>query len=56
MAVMNVFITVGGVALVVIVAAVVIFVAGAILTAWTYAKSLQAQMSEELEDNGALEG
>ena len=36
--------------------AVVIFVAGAILTAWTYAKSPQAQMAEELEDNGTIEG
>lgn len=46
MAVMNVFITIGGVALVVIVAAVVILVAGAVLTAWTYAKSPQAQVAD----------
>lgn len=36
--------------------AVAFFVAGAILTAWTYAKSTQAQMAEELADNGTIEG
>lgn len=36
--------------------AVVFFVAGAVLTVWTYAKSPQAQMAEELEDNGTIEG
>ena len=35
---------------------VAFFVAGAVLTAWTYAKSPQAQMAEELEDNGTIEG
>ena len=56
MNVMNVFLIVGIAVLAVIVVAVVVFVAGAVLTAWTYAKSPQAQMAEELEDNGTIEG
>lgn len=52
----NFFLIVGGVSLVVIVAVIVFFVLGSILTAWTYAKSPQAQMTEELEDNGTIEG
>ena len=52
----NVLLIVGLGALAVIVIAVAFFVAGAILTAWTYAKSPQAQMAEELEDNGTIEG
>jgi len=43
-------------ALAVILLAVLFFVAGALLTAWTYAKSSQTQMAEELEDNGTIEG
>ena len=50
------FLIVGGVILVVIVAVIVFFVLGSILTAWTYAKSPHAQMAEELEDNGTIEG
>ena len=42
--------------LAVIVFAVVIFVASADLTSWTYAKSPHTQMAEELEDNGTIEG
>ena len=42
--------------LAVIVVAVVFFVAGAVLIAWAYAKSPQAQMAEELEDDGTIEG
>ncbi len=53
---MNLFLIVGAVVLVVIVVAVLLFVGGAVLTAWTYAKSPQAQMAEELEDNGTIEG
>ena len=52
----NILLIVGLGALAVIAVAVVIFVAGAVLTAWTYAKSPQAQMTEELEDNGTIEG
>lgn len=37
----------------VIVVAVLFFVSGAVLTAWAYAKSPQAQMLEELEDMAA---
>ncbi len=47
---------IGVAVLAVIMLVVVIFVAGAVLTAWTYAKSPQAQMAEELEDNGTIEG
>ena len=53
---MNALLIVGAAVLAVIVVAIVVFVAGAILTAWTYAKSPQSQMAEELEDNGAIEG
>ncbi len=53
---MNLFLIVGAVALVVIVVAVLLFVGGAVMTAWTYAKSPQAQMAEELEDNGTIDG
>ena len=53
---MNVFLIVGAAILAVIAAAVLFFVGGAVLTAWTYAKSPQAQMAEELEDNGTIEG
>jgi hypothetical protein len=53
---MNVFLIVGTAVMAVIVIAVLFFVCGAVLTAWTYAKSLQAQMVEELEDNGTIEG
>ena len=52
----NILLIVGLGALAVIAVAVVIFVAGAVLTAWTYAKWPEAQMSEELEDNGTIEG
>ena len=52
----NIFLIVGGVILVGIVAVIAFFVFCAILTAWTYAKSPQAQMAEELEDNGTCEG
>lgn len=51
----NILLIVGLGALAVIAVAVVIFVAGAVLTAWTYAKSPQAQMTEELEDNSTVE-
>ena len=47
---------IGVAVLAVILLAVMFFVAGAILTAWTYAKSPQARMAEELEDNGTIEG
>ena len=53
---MNVFLIVGAAVLAVIMVAILVFVGGAVLTAWTYAKSLQAQMAEELEDNGSIEG
>ena len=53
---MNLFLIVGAAVLVVIVVAVLFFVGGAVLTAWTYAKSPQSQMAEELEDNGSIEG
>lgn len=52
----NILLIVGLGALAVIAVAVVIFVAGAVLTAWTYAKSPQAQMAEDLDDNGSIEG
>ena len=52
----NVLLIIGAVVLAVIAVAVVLFAAGAVLTAWTYAKSPQAQMAEELEDNGTIEG
>lgn len=52
----NIFLIAGVAVLAVIVVAVLFFVGGAVLSAWTYAKSPQAQMSEELEDNGTIEG
>ena len=52
----NVLLIIGVAVLAVIAVAVVLFVAGAVLTAWTYAKSPRAQMAEELEDNGTIEG
>ena len=42
-------------ALAVILVAVVVLMAGAVLTAWTYAMSSQAQMVEDLDDNGSIE-
>jgi len=56
MSLMNALLIVSIVALAVIVVAILVFVFGAVLTAWTYAKSPQAQMAEELEDNGTIEG
>ena len=47
---------IGVAVLAMILLAVAFFVVGAVLTAWTYAKSPQAQMAEELEDNGTIEG
>ena len=52
----NVLLIIAAVVMAVILIAVLLFVAGAVLTAWTYAKSPQAQMAEELEDNGTIEG
>ena len=52
----NILLIVGFGALAVIVIGVAFFVVGAVLTAWTYAKSPHAQMVEELEDNGTIEG
>ena len=53
---MNVLLIVGGAILVVILAAVAFFVFCAVLYAWEYAKSPGAQMAEELEGNGTIEG
>ena len=50
----NVFSIVGVVALAVIMIAIAVFVVGAILTAWEYAKSPRAQMAKELEDDGSI--
>lgn len=50
----NVLLIIGVAVLAVV--AVVLFVADVVLTVWTYAKSPQAQMAEELEDNGTIEG
>ena len=50
----NVFSIVGAVALAVIMIAIAVFVVGAILTAWEYAKSPRAQMAKELEDDGSI--
>ena len=47
---------IGVAVLAVILLAVMFFVAGAVLTAWTYVKSPQAQMAEELEDYGTIDG
>ena len=52
----NILLIIGIGAVAVIVVAVLFFVTGSVLTAWTYAKSPQAQMAEELEDNGTIEG
>ena len=52
----NILLIIGIGAVAVISVAVAFFVVGAVLTAWTYAKSPQAQMAEELEDNGTIEG
>lgn len=52
----NVLLIIAAVVLAVILIAVLLFVAGAFLTAWTYAKSPHAQMAEELEDNGTIDG
>ena len=52
----SVFLIGGAVALSVVVIAIAFLVVGAVITAWTYAKSPQAQMAEELEDNGTIEG
>ena len=49
---MNVFLIVGAAVLAVIVVAVLFFVG----SAWAYAKSSRAQIAEELEDNGSIEG
>ena len=56
MSMTNVLMIVGIAVLAVIVVAVLFFFVGAVLTAWMYAKSPQAQMAEELEDNGSIEG
>ena len=56
MSMTNVLLIVGIAILAIIVGAVLFFVGGAVLSAWTYAKSPQAQLSEELEDNGTIEG
>ena len=53
---MNAFLIVGAAVLAVIVVALLFFVGGAVLTASTYVKSPQAQLAEELEDNGTIEG
>lgn len=52
----NILVIIGIGAVAVLVVAVVILVAGAVLTAWTYAKSSQAQMAEDLDDNGNIKG
>ncbi len=50
----NVFSIVGVVALAVIMIAIAVFVVGAILTAWEYAKSPKAQMEKERDDDGCI--
>lgn len=52
----NIFLIAGVAVLAVIAVAVLFFVGGAVLTAWAYVKRPQAQMAEELEDNGSTEG
>lgn len=52
----NVLLIIGGTILGVILIAVAFFVFCAVLYAWEYAKSPAAQMAEELEDNGSIEG
>ena len=52
----NILLLVGIGALAVIVVPFVIFATCSVLTAWTYVKSPQAQILEELEDNGTIEG
>ena len=42
-------------ALAVIVIAIAVFVVGAILTAWEYAKSPRAQMTKGLEEDGSID-
>lgn len=46
---------IGVAVLAVILLAVMFFEAGAVLTAWTYAKSCHVQIEEELVDNGTFE-
>ena len=46
---------IGVAVLAVILLAVAFFVVGAVLTACTYAKNTQAQVAEELEDDGMIE-
>lgn len=53
---MNALLIVGAAVLALIAVVIAVIVAGAVLTAWTYAKSPQSQMAEELEDNGTIEG
>ena len=48
MSITNLFLAVGVAVLAVIVVAIVVFVAGAVLTAWSYAKSPRGQIAEEL--------
>ena len=52
----GILLNVGGVILTGIVGVVAFFILGAVLAAYEYAKSPQAQMAEELEDNGTIEG
>lgn len=52
----NFLLIIGVAVLAVILLAVVILMAGAVITAWPYVRSPQAQMAEELEDNGTIEG
>lgn len=56
MSMTNVLLIVGIAILAIIVGAVLFFVGGGVLTAWTYAKSPQVQIAEELKDNGTIEG
>ena len=56
MNVINVLLIGIGAILVVIVVAVALFIFCSVLAAWEYAKSPMAQMAEELEDNGTIEG
>ena len=52
----GILLIVGGVILIGIVGVVAFFILGAVLAAYGYAKSPMAQMAEELEDNGTIEG
>lgn len=56
MSLTGILLIVGGVILIGIVGVVAFFILGAVLAAYEYAKSPQAQMAEELEDNGTIEG